>query len=138
MYLLDWEGSRAERIDVQCGLSGAVASSMVVSNFSGGRYLFWDLAGPARLTITPLTGNAVLSALFFDPPGTVLEPRFANGVFSVSFPTVAGRTYILEYNSAPRSGSWVPLVGVTGNGGQMRMDDYAVGATQRFYRVREE
>src|SRR5262249_28041534 len=73
LYLLDWDsglGPRSERVDVLDGSTGAVLDSHTVSSFSGGQYLVWNLAGRLRLQVTNVgPRNAVVSGLFFDPPG---------------------------------------------------------------------
>ena len=96
-------------------------------------------ASSVRCPVTGTSTNApTAAAMLAMTPGAVLEPHFANGVFSVTLPTVAGRTYIFESTSAPSTGPWLPLVSLIGNGEQMRMDDYTASGQQRFYRVREE
>lgn len=71
LYLLDFDNSgRSECVNVLDAASGTVLSSQVVSNFSGGKYLVWDVSGDVEITITSLQGpNAVLSGVFFDPVG---------------------------------------------------------------------
>jgi hypothetical protein len=70
LYALDLDtSSRAERIDVLDGVSGAVLDTRTISSFSNGEYLVWNLSGHVTLKVT-LTGgaNAVVSGLFFDGP----------------------------------------------------------------------
>jgi hypothetical protein len=58
----------------------------------------------------------------------------------ISFPTVAGRQYVVEYREDLRAGAWQPLLGgsaVTGNGTVMSVTDPdATGRAHRYYRVR--
>jgi hypothetical protein len=43
-----------------------VLSSQIVSSFSGGEYLVWNLSGHVQIHVTNLGGwNAVMSGLFF-------------------------------------------------------------------------
>jgi hypothetical protein len=138
IYLLDWENTRAMRVEMRCRTSGALISSLVVSNFSEGRYLFWDLKGPVQLRCVALKGNAVLSGLFFDPPGTTIVPTLRPGALSLSFPTVVGRYYTLERSTSGLAGPWLPLMGAGGTGSPLQLTDYTGFAGQAFYRVRED
>jgi hypothetical protein len=69
LYLLDYDlygGGRTQRVDIVDG-TGKVLDTRVVSGFSGGRYLVWNLSGHVviRLTNTNPAANAVLSGIFF-------------------------------------------------------------------------
>jgi probable HAF family extracellular repeat protein len=67
-YFLDWDGNntRSERVDVIDPVTHQVLSSQIVSSFSGGEYLVWNLSGHVQIQVTNLGGvNAVLSGLFF-------------------------------------------------------------------------
>jgi hypothetical protein len=76
VYALDWEGTtRSERIDVVDPATGNVLDSRTVSSFHNGVYLSWVLSGHFQLRVTALSGNAVLSGIFFDPaPAGVTGP----------------------------------------------------------------
>jgi hypothetical protein len=71
LYLLDWDSrGRSERVDVLDAASGNVLNTQTVSNFSGGEYVVWAIAGHVKLKFTNLAGpNAVMSGLFFEPAG---------------------------------------------------------------------
>ena len=67
LYLLDWDNqNRAESIQIVDANTNAVLDSRNVSNFSGGMYLIWSIAGHVRVNVT-LTGgvNPVVSGVFF-------------------------------------------------------------------------
>ena len=74
LYLVDWDSnnSRVERVDLINPADGSVLDSKLVSNFSNGRYLVWDVSGPVAFRVTAISGrspsetNAVLSGIFFD------------------------------------------------------------------------
>jgi probable HAF family extracellular repeat protein len=69
VYALDWDGnnSRREQIDVIDSVTGRVLSSQIVSAFSGGQYIVWNISGNVKIRVTKLAGaNAVLSGLFFN------------------------------------------------------------------------
>jgi len=67
-YFLDWDrNGRTQTVEVLDAATGALLDARTVSDFSGGTYLTWDLAGSVRLRVTNAGGtNAVLSGLFFD------------------------------------------------------------------------
>jgi uncharacterized protein with FMN-binding domain len=67
LYCLDWDqDGRSERIDVLDAASGEVLDSRVVSGFTNGVYLLWNISGHItfRVTLTGLVNTAV-SGLFF-------------------------------------------------------------------------
>ena len=53
LYALDLDTtSRAERIDVLDAVSGVTLDTRMISSFSGGEYLVWNLKGHVTLKIT--------------------------------------------------------------------------------------
>jgi hypothetical protein len=58
------------------------------------------------------------------------------GGFSMTFPTVAGKVYVVEYSET--LAAWSVLTsGIAGTGGVIELNDLDVGAgSQRFYRLR--
>jgi hypothetical protein len=46
--------------------SGDVLMTTTLTDFQNGAHLLWDIKGKVRLRLTPLYGNAVVSAFFFD------------------------------------------------------------------------
>jgi hypothetical protein len=75
IYCLDWDGGRAETIDIVDASSSAVLDSRAVSNFVDGQYLVWNISGHVTMRFTS-TGahNAVVSGLFFDAAGAGTPP----------------------------------------------------------------
>ena len=69
VYCLDWDnlqGGRTEQVSILDGASGQTLSSQVVSNFTGGDYVVWEVIGQVRLSVTNLNdANAVVSGVFF-------------------------------------------------------------------------
>lgn len=81
LYFLDWDmAGRSQTVRVSDGTSGATLDTRTVSNFGRGVYLAWDFTGLVRISITPNSGNAVCSGLFFGggggggTPSTVATP----------------------------------------------------------------
>jgi YD repeat-containing protein len=70
MYVMDFDAqNRAETVTISDANTGATLSSQSVTNFSGGRYLMWNLQGQITITVTNDGGpNAVVSGLFFGAP----------------------------------------------------------------------
>jgi hypothetical protein len=85
LYLLDWDygGARSERLDVLDAATGQVLDTRSAASFVGGQYVVWSLRGHVQIRLTTLTGNAVLSGIFFGGPasaslqGTPSETRGA-------------------------------------------------------------
>ena len=70
IYALDWDynGVRAERVDVIDDATGLVIDTRNVSSFQNGAYLVWNVKGNVTLKVTNTagsSGNAVISGLFF-------------------------------------------------------------------------
>lgn len=69
LYAVDWDTTaRTEKFDIIDTVTGVVLNSQTLSQFNGGTYLVWDLAGNITIRVTHLAGNnAVIMGLFFDP-----------------------------------------------------------------------
>ena len=67
LYLLDDDSqNRAETITITNYVTNQVLDTETVSNFTGGKYLVWNLSGDVGITITNSGGlNEVLSGVFF-------------------------------------------------------------------------
>jgi hypothetical protein len=67
LYALDWDGQgRAESVQVLDANTNAVLDSRIVSNFSGGAYLIWNVSGHVLFNVTETVGpNCVISGVFF-------------------------------------------------------------------------
>ena len=68
MRVVDWDpnSGRTQTFDLLDAASEAVLSTQTVSDFSGGKYLVFDVKGSVKLRFTTLAVNAVLSGLFLD------------------------------------------------------------------------
>jgi PKD repeat protein len=76
LYLLDADNQgRSERIDVLDAATGTVLNTQTASNFANGEYLAWNVSRSVIFRFTRLSGpNAVVSGLFFGPPGKPSTP----------------------------------------------------------------
>ena len=68
LYMVDWNANgRSQRIELIDSATGRTLDSRDVSNFVGGTYLSWNVAGKVQFRITRTGGpNAVVSGIFFD------------------------------------------------------------------------
>jgi uncharacterized delta-60 repeat protein len=69
IYMLDWDswgGGRTQRVEV-FDANNQLLDTRMVSGFTGGQFLVWNLSGHVtiRVTNTNPNGNAVVSGLFF-------------------------------------------------------------------------
>jgi len=56
--------------------------------------------------------------------------------YTVRWPSVAGKTYVVERSTALFGGSWAPISTNAGTGGDIEFTDTGAGGPNRFYRVR--
>src|SRR5207302_9268267 len=66
---------------------------------------------------------------------TLDNPRWRNGVFTVSVQTQAGKTYTLQYKVALPDTAWICLPAVMGNGSTLTLSDPTASSSQRLYRA---
>jgi subtilisin family serine protease len=100
MYMLDWDtyqGGRTQRVDILDG-NNNILDTRLVSAFTGGQYLVWNLSGHVivRVTNTNPLANAVVSGLLFGGPG----------------PVAASAAYVKADTTT--AGSWQGVYGVEG------------------------
>jgi len=67
VYALDWDSNaRGETITVVDANSNAVLDTRTITNFHGGVYLYWSVAGHVKFNVRLTVGaNAVISGVFF-------------------------------------------------------------------------
>ncbi|MFT5854301.1 MAG: hypothetical protein ACI8XO_001544, partial [Verrucomicrobiales bacterium] len=65
MNFLDWSSGRVFTVDLIDTASGSVLDSRLVSEVTGGLYLRWFVRGDVTARLTAVTGDAVLSGVFF-------------------------------------------------------------------------
>jgi ELWxxDGT repeat protein len=112
--LLAWGDNRYGQTDVPSGLTDVAA-------IAGGRAHTVVLLGAAPPSLAP----RLLPCGF--PTG---------GTFSVSVPTVRGRTYFLECKRTLSDPNWTPLLAVFGDGTTKTLTDPDATTAERFYQVR--
>jgi thermitase len=70
LYLLDGggvSGGRRARVEAWNTATNVKLGEQLVSNFQNGAYVLWNVQGDVTFKIVALNGNAVTSAVFFDP-----------------------------------------------------------------------
>jgi hypothetical protein len=70
IYCLDWDGngSRGQKIEILDPSNDQVLDTRMLTNFSSGTWLVWNVSGHIVLRLTRTAGsNAVISGLFFGP-----------------------------------------------------------------------
>jgi hypothetical protein len=79
LYMLDWDnylGGRTQTVDITDAAGNSLDSARLISGFSNGAYLVWNLSGHVfiRITNTSTKANAVSSGIFFGPAPAVVVP----------------------------------------------------------------
>ena len=121
------------------GVSAGPQAWQWVRLSNNGQPAIVSLSGTNMLGITTLSGNA--NADFFMlvpvPPTARLTPSLNGTNISLSFPTVAGNSYTVQYKDSLTAGTWTPLpqgTVVWGDGSVKSVNAGPVGA-KRFYRL---
>ena len=100
LYACDWDSKgRSEQIQISDAATGAVLDTESISSFSGGVYLTWAVGGNVAITVTKQAGpNAVLTGIFFDPPGTSQPSSITD---SSTQPGIAAQAKAIGSSSGP-------------------------------------
>jgi len=88
------------------------------------------LDGPDNAPTNPITQRSVLVSV---APLTITATR-ASGTTTVSFATVSGHTYTVQYKNHLTDAAWQTLTTVNGSGASQSVND-TTSQTARFYRV---
>jgi hypothetical protein len=64
----------------------------------------------------------------------VSQQSYSTQGFNLHWPSVAGKTYVIESSPVIFGGAWTPVSTVTGTGGDMQIQD-SPGSQHQFYRV---
>ena len=116
------------------------ATNLIISNWAPGTalWLVWEMAdatGKAQgLGIDNFSFSATALPIGFSPPAlNALPPSGTN--FTLSFGTVAGPSYQLEYSDDLASTNWIPLgAAVSGTGNPANLN-LSITNQQRFFRI---
>jgi len=107
--------------------------------FPGGAFpatLQVGLAATAHTSAAgPLT-TATFEDLQLNVKPVISDAKFDGGLFQVSFETVVGFNYVVEYKNSLADEQWQTLPAVAGDGNVMTVFDPDPASPTRFYRVR--
>jgi uncharacterized repeat protein (TIGR01451 family) len=81
------------------------------------------------------TGSQSVTVTYYETP-TLISAVLDAGQVRLSFPTLPGRTYLVQAKHALTDSDWQELQTVTGDGSVITVLDPVSGATNRFYRLR--
>jgi sulfur relay (sulfurtransferase) DsrF/TusC family protein len=118
-------------------LAGATATTLTLTNVTmaqSGTYALAVTSGGATVWSQP----AVLRVL---APSRVVNFKRSAGTVTLSFTTVSGLRYTVEYSDAVPAAQWTLLRGATklnGTGETFTVSDDSLTGSPRFYRVRVE
>jgi uncharacterized delta-60 repeat protein len=125
-------GSFDDSFQIGSGPNGEVRAIVVQTNgdiLIGGA--FTEVNGVSRKGITRLYGHT-------DSVPKLVSPIRNGDTFRLSVPTVAGKTYLLEFTDSLTEKNWIPLSETAGDGSLKTLLDADANREQRFYRVRVE
>lgn len=110
LYLADYDKqNRTENVlvvDPSTGASISGGYSQIVSNFSGGEYLTYQLSGNVELQVNRIAGpNAILNGLFLDPVATYTNPGASSYAYSYSTNESLGGNFQNAFGS---QGAYLP------------------------------
>ena len=97
-------------------------------------------AGSYRVRVSNARGSALsdAAALRVLVSPTITAVSNSGATAGISFTTVSGLNYVVEYRDAVDFGNWVMLASAPGTGGVVTIIDPGAAVASRFYRVRVE
>jgi hypothetical protein len=124
-------------------VAGGTAHSLALSAdgtvVAWGSYVQNDVPNGLTNVIAIADGTDHCLAIVAPPHRLLLaNPRWQNGAFTVSVPTLTGKTYALQYKSGLSAGAWTQLPAEPGTGSMLTLTDPSASSTQRFFRVSEQ
>lgn len=147
--LVGWGDNSSDQLSVAPGLSNALAiaaggTHSIALQTNGEVFTWGDNLYSESVSGLILPGASAVAAgayhnlvLISSPAGPLLlsNPIRNGHTFTVSFPTVSGKTYTLQYKNSIQDAAWTSLSSITGNGGIRTLTDPLATPTTRFYRV---
>jgi hypothetical protein len=117
-------------------LAGATADTLLLPNVQPNQ------AGNYLVLITNAAGSVTSSvaSLIVSPAGATISISLSAGTgVSITFPSVAGLSYVLDYKNSLDDPTWTPLPPATAaTGSAMVLQDTNNPTASRYYRVRRE
>ena len=128
VYALDWDtyqGGRIEQVQVLDATTNAVLDSRTISSFTGGEYVYWNIAGHVHINVAAVYSNAVISGVFFGSGNVVKNtPVVAwSTPAAVTYGTALSATQLdatASYNgtTVPGTFAYTPAAGCDPGSGQ--------------------
>jgi titin len=149
-YCVDWDGGgRVQTIEILDPATDAILQSQMLSTFTDGAYLVWDLQGQVRIRITRVAGeNAVLSGIFFNslqnpqvqepsqPVAPTLNIGLVNGQSpSLTWTSTAGIDTGFTIERRATSSAQFEVVASLGSDVTSHIDPYVSSGTTYVYRI---
>ncbi|MBI4327886.1 MAG: hypothetical protein HY674_21860, partial [Chloroflexi bacterium] len=124
-----WDGNDWHQLAPAQSPRGRAGSGIVEDRLNGRLILFGGIvSSTVFLNDTWSLARAVI----------ITNPRLSGNTLTLSVPTEAGITYILEFKNLLSDATWTAVQNVSGNGGQMTLSDTSASSQTRFYRIRVE
>jgi hypothetical protein len=147
-----WGDNSQDQCSLPAGLSNIVAvaagGAHSVALGPDGTLVAWGANWNGQCAIPPAGTKAVAVAagmyhtLVLLDDGTfaprVINPAWQNNQASMLVQTYQSRNYVLECRDTLAAAAWTALSTNNGNGALKRLTDPGAGASQRFYRVRQQ
>jgi hypothetical protein len=141
-----WDDPQLSGVTVADGTAIFTASFRVLETASGVSSLaFIDSPTPREVTVNATLGNfSSQNGTITAGVVTVPRPVISGGLdatktaFHVSFSTMSGVAYVVEYSDVLPAANWTTLSNVSGDGTVKLVTDPTVNNHQRFYRVRTQ
>jgi hypothetical protein len=114
-------------------LPGATDPSLALTNVQPAQ------AGPYDAVVSNILGSvtSMVAQLTVLLPPNISTVALNGTILSVSFSTLSGPHYLLEYKDSLTSSSWAPLPpALVGTGGTLTLQDTNTPSSSRFYRIR--
>lgn len=115
-------------------IPGATGSSFTINSVQ-----FADAGSYTVLVSNALstaTSAAAVLKVLVPPQGLTIT--VTGSTASISFQSLSGLNYALEYKTHLADAAWISLAPVPGNGGTLTLNDPSASVATRFYRVRIE
>jgi hypothetical protein len=150
--LMAWGDNSSGQISVPAGLGKlsaiAAGESHSVAMRSDGSLVAWgdNFSGQGSFDVT-LRGVTAIAAGGFDTASLIGSPPVApllaaqsstSGSGAFSWPSIAGKVYVVEYKDTLSASNWSWGGAVLGSGNARQLPPLPAGKTQRFYRLRSQ
>jgi hypothetical protein len=96
--------------------------------------------GDYTVVVSNVRGSitSIVARLRLGEPLSITQIARAGDVTAISFTTVSGFNYTVEYADSLTSPTWVAVSSVAGTGNIMTVNDPSATGPERFYRVRAD